>query len=161
MSSATCATLAAVSALAAWQTGWLAGPPTDSQPSSPPWTVTFWIAAWTLVLATSAAAAITGHDRCTRAAIGVPSPSPKSWASPPRSQTASRWADSSGKSGAALICMWCAAMLPSPLRSVPTRVDTTCLTPRLVGRRHAVVVAVLGFIGTQREAVRRHDRDAS
>ena len=65
------ATLAAVSALAAWQIGWLADQADRLGRHPPPWTVTFWIAAWTLVLATSAAAAITGHDRCTCAAIGV------------------------------------------------------------------------------------------
>ena len=56
VSSATRATLAAVSALAAWQIAWLAEQADRlAAVIPPPWTVTFWIAAWTLVLATSAA----------------------------------------------------------------------------------------------------------
>ena len=88
----------------------------------PPWTVAFWIAAWTLVLATSAAAAITGHDRCT-APPSASSPSSKSWASPPRSQTASRWADSSGKSEPRSSA--CGAPPCSPHRCDPCRREWT------------------------------------
>ena len=92
--------------------------PTHAASSPPPWTVTFWIAAWTLVSPLHRRR----HHRprpLHRAAIASLAVV-KSWASPPRSQTASRWANSSQPSGApALICMWCAAMLASPLRSVP------------------------------------------
>ena len=146
------AALAAVSALAAWQTGWTAdqadrlaaviphpGPSRSGSPpghsSSPP----------------PAAAAITGHDRCTCAAIGVLAVVPSHGHRHLDRRRRPDGADSSGKSEAPRSSA-CGAppCSPHPLRSVLTRVDTTCLT-RLVGAPSpAVVVAVLGFIGTQR-----------
>ena len=122
VSSATRSTLAAVCALAAWQIAWIADQ-VDRLDAviPPPWSVAFWIAAWTLVLATSAVAAITGHDRCTRAALGV-------LAVVQVMGIATSIADGvlMGRQfwqvgSAGLICGWCAAMLASPLRSVPTR----------------------------------------
>jgi len=108
VSSATRATLAAVSALAAWQIGWLA----DQADR---------LAAWTLVLATSAAAAITGHDRCTRAAIGVLAVVQVMGIATSIADGVPMGRQFWQVGSAALICMWCAAMLASPLRSVPTR----------------------------------------
>lgn len=122
VSSATRATLAAVCALAAWQIAWIAEQADRLDGViPPPWSVAFWLAAWTLVLATSAVAAITGHDRCTRAALGV-------LAVVQVMGIATSIADGvpTGRQfwqvgSAGLICGWCAAMLASPLRSVPTR----------------------------------------
>ena len=122
VSSATRATLAAVCGLAAWQTAWIAEQADRLHGViPPPWSVGFWIAAWALVLVTSAVAAISGHDRCTRAALGV-------LAVVQVMGTATSIADGvpMGRQfwqvgSAALICGWCAAMLASPLRSVPTR----------------------------------------
>lgn len=117
VSSATRATLAAVSALAAWQIAWIAEQADRLDGViPPPWSVAFWIAAWTLVLATAAVAAITGHDRCTRAALGVLAVvQVMGIAGVPMGRQF--WQVGS----AGLICGWCAAMLASPLRSVPTR----------------------------------------
>lgn len=122
VSSATRSTLAAVCALAAWQIAWIAEQADRLDGViPPPWSVAFWLAAWTLVLATSAVAAITGHDRCTRAALGV-------LAVVQVMGIATLIADGvlMGRQfwqvgSAGLICGWCAAMLASPLRSVPTR----------------------------------------
>ena len=122
VSSATRSTLAAVCALAAWQIAWIAEQADRLDGViPPPWSVAFWLAAWTLVLATSAVAAITGHDRCTRAALGV-------LAVVQVMGIATSIADGvpTGRQfwqvgSAGLICGWCAAMLASPLRSVPTR----------------------------------------
>ena len=122
VSSATRSTLAAVCALAAWQIAWIAEQADRLDGViPPPWSVAFWLAAWTLVLATSAVAAITGHDRCTRAALGV-------LAVVQVMGIATSIADGvlMGRQfwqvgSAGLICGWCAAMLASPLRSVPTR----------------------------------------
>lgn len=122
VSSATRLTLAAVCALAAWQTAWLAEQADRlAAVIPPPWTVTFWIAAWTLVLATSAAAAITGHDRCTRAAIGVLAVVQVMGIATSIADGVPMGRQFWQVGSAALICMWCAAMLASPLRSVPTR----------------------------------------
>lgn len=117
VSSATRATLAAVCALAAWQIAWIAEQADRLDGViPPPWSVAFWLAAWTLVLATSAVAAITGHDRCTRAALGVLAVvQVMGIAGVPMGRQF--WQVGS----AGLICGWCAAMLASPLRSVPTR----------------------------------------
>jgi len=117
VSSATRSTLAAVCALAAWQIAWIAEQADRLDGViPPPWSVAFWLAAWTLVLATSAVAAITGHDRCTRAALGVLAVvQVMGIAGVPMGRQF--WQVGS----AGLICGWCAAMLASPLRSVPTR----------------------------------------
>ena len=117
VSSATRATLAAVSALAAWQIGWLADQADRLAAVIPP----PWIAAWTLVLATSAAAAITGHDRCTRAAIGVLAVVQVMGIATSIADGVPMGRQFWQVGSAALICGWCAAMLASPLRSVPTR----------------------------------------
>lgn len=117
VSCATRLTLAAVCALAAWQIAWIAEQADRLDGViPPPWSVAFWLAAWTLVLATSAVAAITGHDRCTRAALGVLAVvQVMGIAGVPMGRQF--WQVGS----AGLICGWCAAMLASPLRSVPTR----------------------------------------
>ena len=122
VSSATRSTLAAVCALAAWQIAWIAEQADRlAAVIPPPWTVTFWIAAWTLVLATSAAAAITGHDRCTRAAIGVLAVVQVMGIATSIADGVPMGRQFWQVGSAALICGWCAAMLTSPLRSVPTR----------------------------------------
>lgn len=122
VSSSTRLSLACAAVLAAWQTAWIAEQADRLDGViPPPWSVAFWLAAWTLVLATSAVAAITGHDRCTRAALGV-------LAVVQVMGIATSIADGvlMGRQfwqvgSAGLICGWCAAMLASPLRSVPTR----------------------------------------
>lgn len=120
VSSATRLTLAAVCALAAWQTAWMADQADRLDGViPPPWSVAFWLAAWTLVLATSAVAAITGHDRCTRAALGVLAVVQVMGIAIADGVPMGRQFWQVGSAG--LICGWCAAMLASPLRSVPTR----------------------------------------
>ena len=122
VSSSTRLSLACAAVLAAWQIGWLADQADRlAAVIPPPWTVTFWIAAWTLVLATSAAAAITGHDRCTRAAIGVLAVVQVMGIATSIADGVPMGRQFWQVGSAALICMWCAAMLASPLRSVPTR----------------------------------------
>ncbi len=108
VSSATRLTLAAVCALAAWQTAWMA----DQADR---------LAAWTLVLATSAVAAITGHDRCTRAALGVLAVVQVMGIATSIADGVPMGRQFWQVGSAGLICGWCAAMLASPLRSVPTR----------------------------------------
>ena len=120
VSSATRLTLAAVCALAAWQIAWIAEQADRlATVIPPPWSVAFWIGAWTLVLATSAVAAITGHDRCTRAALGVLAVVQVMGIAIADGVPMGRQFWQVGSAG--LICGWCAAMLASPLRSVPTR----------------------------------------
>ncbi len=120
VSSATRSTLAAVCALAAWQIAWIAEQADRLDGViPPPWSVAFWLAAWTLVLATSAVAAITGHDRCTRAALGVLAVVQVMGIAIADGVPMGRQFWQVGSAG--LICGWCAAMLASPLRSVPTR----------------------------------------
>ena len=122
VSSATRLTLAAVCALAAWQTAWIAEQADRLDGViPPPWSVAFWLAAWTLVLATSAVAAITGHDRCTRAALGVLAVVQVMGIATPIADGVPMGRQFWQVGSAGLICGWCAAMLASPLRSVPTR----------------------------------------
>lgn len=67
-------TVAAVTVLAAWQLGWLADQSSRiaAQATLPmPWSVPFWLAAWTATLAVSAVAAISGRDLPTRVALGI------------------------------------------------------------------------------------------
>ena len=113
VSSATRLTLAAVCALAAWQTAWMADQ-VDRLDA-------FWIAAWTLVLATAAVAAISGHDRCTRAALGVLAVVQVMGIATSIADGVPMGRQFWQVGSAGLICGWCAAMLASPLRSVPTR----------------------------------------
>ena len=118
VSSATRLTLAAVCALAAWQTAWMAEQADRlAAVIPPPWTV----GAWTLVLATSAVAAITGHDRCTRAAIGILAVVQVMGIATSIADGVPMGRQFWQVGSAGLICGWCAAMLTSPLRSVPTR----------------------------------------
>ena len=122
VSSATRLTLAAVCALAAWQTAWIAEQADRLDGViPPPWSVAFWLAAWTLVLATSAVAAITGHDRCTRAALGVLAVVQVMGIATSIADGVPMGRQVWQVGSAGLICGWCAAMLASPLRSVPTR----------------------------------------
>ena len=122
VSTATRATLAAVCALAAWQIAWIAEQADRLDGViPPPWSVAFWLAAWTLVLATSAVAAITGHDRCTRAALGVLAVVQVMGIATSIADGVPMGRQFWRVGSAALICGWCAAMLASPLRSVPTR----------------------------------------
>jgi len=107
VSSATRATLAAVCALAAWQIAWIAEQADRLD--------------WTLVLATSAVAAITGHDRCTRAALGVLAVVQVMGIATSIADGVPMGRQFWQVGSAGLICGWCAAMLASPLRSVPTR----------------------------------------
>jgi hypothetical protein len=79
------------------------------------------IGAWTLVLATSAVAAITGHDRCTRAALGVLAVVQVMGIATSIADGVPMGRQFWQVGSAGLICGWCAAMLASPLRSVPTR----------------------------------------
>ena len=113
VSSATRLTLAAVCALAAWQTAWMADQ-VDRLDA-------FWIAAWTLVLATAAVAAISGHDRCTRAALGVLAVVQVMGIATSIADGVPMGRQFWQVGSAGLICGWCFAMLTSPLRSVPTR----------------------------------------
>lgn len=108
VSSATRLTLAAVCALAAWQTAWMA----DQADR---------LAAWTLVLVTAAVAAISGHDRCTRAALGVLAVVQVMGIATSIADGVPMGRQFWQVGSAGLICGWCAAMLASPLRSVPTR----------------------------------------
>jgi len=122
VSSATRSTLAAVCALAAWQIAWIAEQADRLDGViPPPWSVAFWLAAWTLVLATSAVAAITGHDRCTRAALGVLAVVQVMGIATSIADGVPMGRQFWQVGSAGLICGWCAAMLASPLRSVPTR----------------------------------------
>lgn len=107
VSSATRSTLAAVCALAAWQIAWIAEQADRLD--------------WTLVLATSAVAAITGHDRCTRAALGVLAVVQVMGIATSIADGVPMGRQFWQVGSAGLICGWCAAMLASPLRSVPTR----------------------------------------
>ena len=107
VSSATRSTLAAVCALAAWQIAWIAEQADRLD--------------WTLVLATSAVAAITGHDRCTRAALGVLAVVQVMGIATSIADGVPMGPQFWQVGSAGLICGWCAAMLASPLRSVPTR----------------------------------------
>ena len=122
VSSATRSTLAAVCALAAWQIAWIAEQADRLDGViPPPWTVTFWIAAWTLVLATSAVAAITGHDRTARIAFGILAVVQVMGIATSIADGVPMGRQFWQVSSAGLICGWCFAMLASPLRSVPTR----------------------------------------
>lgn len=122
VSTATRISLACAGLLAAWQLAWLAEQADRlAAVIPPPWTVTFWIAAWTLVLATSAAAAITGHDRCTRAALGVLAVVQVMGIATSIADGVPMGRQFWQVGSAALICGWCFAMLTSPLRSVPTK----------------------------------------
>lgn len=59
-------------ALAAWQIGWIADQAERIDLILPaPWSVTFWLTAWSVVLATSAVATATGRDLQTRVALAV------------------------------------------------------------------------------------------
>ena len=122
VSSATRATLAAVSALAAWQTAWMAEQADRlAAVIPPPWTVGFWLGAWTLVLSTSAVAAITGHDRTARIAFGILAVVQVMGIATSIADGVPMGRQFWQVSSAGLICGWCFAMLASPLRSVPTR----------------------------------------
>ncbi len=122
VSCATRLTLAAVCALAAWQTAWMADQADRLDAVIPPhWSVAFWVGAWTLVLATAAVAAISGHDRCTRLALGVLAVTQVMGIATSIADGVPMGRQFWQVGSAALICMWCAAMLASPLRSVPTR----------------------------------------
>lgn len=64
--------VAATAALAAWQIGWLADQAEDlAGRLPPPWSVGWWIAAWTVTLVTALTGAITGRDRHVRVALAV------------------------------------------------------------------------------------------
>ncbi|MBS1838936.1 MAG: hypothetical protein JST64_14680, partial [Actinobacteria bacterium] len=64
--------VAATAALSAWQIGWIADQAEDLAGRLPaPWSVGWWLAAWTVTLATSLMGAVTGRDRHVRVALAV------------------------------------------------------------------------------------------
>lgn len=122
VSTATRVSLACAALLAVWQIAWLADQADRLHDIIPdPWSVGFWLTAWTITLVVSVIAAASGHDRTARIAFGILAVVQVMGIATSIADGVPMGRQFWQVGSAGLICGWCFAMLTSPLRSVPTR----------------------------------------
>ena len=112
----------AIVAYSAWMIGWISGTSTWLDTLLPvPWSVAMWLTVWMVIAATALIATVTGCDRPTRLTLGALLAAEVAGIATSIADGVPMGRQFWQVGSAALICMWCAAMLASPLRSVPTR----------------------------------------